>query len=104
MKESFGTVSETINGLRKEGYTLNFNIRQDCIICHRTNTVLSPDDFEIDKTYRFEGESNPDDEAIVYAISAPKSGVKGVLVNAYGIYADDASAALVEKLQRHLLL
>lgn len=101
MKESYGTLSQTINGLKVVGYTLDFNIRQECIICHQTNIVLSPDDFEIDKIYRFECESNPDDESIVYAISSPKFGVKGVLVNSYDIYADDASAALVSRLQKH---
>ena len=67
----------------------------------KRKTKLSPDDFEIDKVYRFEGESNPDDEAVVYALSSPKFGVKGVLVNGYGISADAASAKMVEKLQRH---
>lgn len=101
MNNDYGTVSQTIEALRKEGYSLDFNIRQECIACHRTNTVLSPDEFEIDAVYRFEGESNPDDEAVVYAISSPRFGVKGVLVNAYGIYADGASDALIRKLERH---
>lgn len=101
MKESYGTLSETINGLKKEGYTLDFNIRQDCLVCSQTNTVLSPDDFEIDKFYRFEGMSNPDDQAILYAISSPKFEVKGVLVNGYGISADDATDEMIEKLKTH---
>lgn len=101
MKESYGTLSETINGLKKEGYTLDFNIRQECLVCSVTNTVLSPDDFEIDKVYRFEGMSNPDDQAILYAISSPKFEVKGVLVNGYGISADDATDAMIEKLKTH---
>jgi hypothetical protein len=101
MKNEYGTLSQTVEALQKEGYSLDFNVQQECIACHRTNTVLSPDEFEIDAVYRFEGESNPDDEAVVYAISSPRFGVKGVLVNAYGIYADGASDALVRKLERH---
>ena len=101
MKESYGTLSETINGLKKEGYTLDFNIRQECLVCSRTNTVLSLDDFEIDKFYRFEGMSNPDDQAILYAISSPKFEVKGVLVNGYGISADDTTDEMIEKLKTH---
>lgn len=102
MKKSFGTLSQTIEGLKKEGYTMDFNVQEECLACHKTNTVLSPDEFEIDAVYRFEGESNPDDEAVVYAISSPKYGKKGVLVNAYGPYADEASNALVQKLhQQH---
>jgi hypothetical protein len=101
MKKNFGTVSQTIEALKEQGYSLDFNIRQECLACHKTNTVLSPDDFEIDAVYRFEGESNPDDEAVVYAISSSRFGVKGVLVNAYGMYADEGSDELVKKLQKH---
>jgi hypothetical protein len=99
MNESYGTLSETINGLKKQGYILDFNIRQDRLICHQTQTILSPDDFEIDKVYRFEGESNPDDESILYAISSSKYGVKGLLVNGYGISSDDVSEELIAKLK-----
>lgn len=101
MEENYGTVSETINALKKEGYTLDFNIKDDCLVCHKTYTVLSPDDFEIDKVFRFEGVSNPDDEAIVYAISSQNLKTKGTLVNGYGIYADEATTALIEKLKTH---
>lgn len=101
MEKDLGTLSQTVNALQEQGYTLDFNIQQECLACRRTNTVLAPDEFEIDEVYRFEGESNPDDEAVVYAISSPAHGVKGVLVNAYGLYADDASNALVQKLRQH---
>ena len=101
MEESYGTLSQAIDSLKKEGYTLDFNIAGECIMCHQPLTKLSPDDFEIDKVYRFEGESNPSDESIVYAISSPNLGIKGTLVNAYGIYSDEASNALVEKLKQH---
>ncbi len=97
-----GVVNDfSINGLKKEGYTQDFNIREDCIVCHQSNTVLSNDDFEIDKIFRFEGQSNPDDQSILYAISSKKFNVKGTLVNGYGIYADDVTTELVARLQQH---
>jgi len=99
MNENFGTLSETVNSLIKSGYTLDFNIHQECLICHQSNTILSPEEFQIDKAYRFEGDSNPDDESIVYAISSTKFGVKGILVNGYSISADELSSKLVEKLR-----
>lgn len=101
MKESYGTLSETINGLKKEGYTLDLNINRDLVVCYKPNVTLSPDDFEIDKVYRFEGESNPDDQSILYAISSSKYNVKGLLVNGYGISAVEISDALVSKLRTH---
>lgn len=99
LSESFGTLSVTVNGLMKYGYTHDFNINQECLLCHQTQTVLSPDEFQIDKTYRFEGATNPEDESIVYAISSVKHAIKGVLVNGYSISADEMSFKLVEKLK-----
>ena len=98
MKESYGTLSETINGLKKAGYTLDFNICKDSLVCQQNNATLSTDDFEIDKVYRFEGESNPDDESILYAISSSNFNVKGLLVNGYGISSDNETDVLIAKL------
>ncbi len=99
MKENFGTLSETINGLIKLGYTHDFNIKGECIVCRQTNRILSPEDFQIDKVYRFEGASDPDYQSILYAISSEKYDIKGTLVNGYGISSDEASSKLVEKLK-----
>lgn len=99
LSESFGTLSETINGLIKLGYSYDFNIDQDCLICHQTNTILQPEDFQIEKIYRFEGATNPDDQSILYVISSAKYEIKGTLVNGYGISSDDRTSKLIEKLQ-----
>ena len=101
MKESYGTLSETITGLRQEGYFLDFNIKDDRLVCDRTRTSFSPLDFEIDKVYRFEGASNPDDQSILYAISSLRIGLKGILVNGYGISADETANELMAKLETH---
>lgn len=101
MKESYGTLSETINALKKEGYSLDFNINREFLICDKSNMSLSPGDFQIDKVYRFEGESNPDDQSILYAISSPKFNMKGLLVNGYGISSVEISDALISKLSTH---
>jgi quercetin dioxygenase-like cupin family protein len=101
MKESYSTLSETINALKKEGYSLDFNINREFLVCNKSNMPLSPDDFEIDKFYRFEGETNPDDQSILYAISSPKFNMKGLLVNGYGISSVEISDALISKLSTH---
>lgn len=101
LKESYGTLSQTINALAKSGYSHDFNLQEDCIICHAVQLTLSPDDFQIDKVYRFEGDADPEYQSILYAISSPKHGVKGTLVNGYGIYADEISSKMIEKLRPH---
>jgi len=99
-RKSYDTVTEAMAELKKLGYTIDFSIMADkeCIVCHQTATELSPDDFEIDHFYRFEGDSDPGDEMIVYAISSNTDNIKGIVVNAFGIYADNASSAIVKKL------
>ncbi|MBK7426523.1 MAG: phosphoribosylpyrophosphate synthetase [Saprospiraceae bacterium] len=96
--KSYTTLSEAINDLTKRGYTFNFNIKDDCIESVENKTPLQPDEFEIDEVHRFQEMSDVDNESILYAISSTQNTVKGLLVNAYSIYADSASTALVAKL------
>lgn len=95
---NYTTVTDTLNALKAEGYVLDFNLKQDCVVCNAPDIKLYPDDFIIDKFYRFEGASNPDDSAIVYAISS-KDGLKGTLVDAYGVYADSLTTEMINKLK-----
>lgn len=99
MKKRYNTLLEAINELTKRGYTFNFNIKEDCIECAENNCQLNPDEFEIDEIHRFQEMSDVGDESILYAISSSQDNLKGLLVNAYGIYADTASAKLVKKLR-----
>ncbi|MGW8123596.1 phosphoribosylpyrophosphate synthetase [Roseivirga echinicomitans] len=94
----YTTLSEAINDLTLKGYTFNFNIQEDCVVCAENKSQLQPDEFEIDEVYRFQEMSDVDNENILYAISSSLHNMKGLLVSAYGIYADSASTKLIAKL------
>lgn len=96
---TYDTSAEAINDLVSKGYDHNFNLKDEELYCHTNDTSLQPDEFQIDEVHRFEGDTNPDDEVVVYAISSPSANIKGILVNAYGVYAESVSAELVEKLK-----
>jgi hypothetical protein len=96
-KKHYPTLSLATNDLRARGYTYDFNIKHDCIECPSLQLQLSPDKFTVDEFYRFEGMSSTDDNSIVFAISS-ESGLKGVLVDAYGVYASSLSDAMIKKL------
>lgn len=102
-RKTYDTVTEALTDLKKLGYKTDFTILngQEIQDRHLGASVLSPDDFEIDDFYRFEGESDPGDGMIVYAISSKIKNLKGIVVNAYGIYADQATSAIVKKLDTH---
>lgn len=101
--KSYDTVTEAMTELKEIGYTNDFSIsREDeCLICNLTSMVLSPDDFDIDDFYRFEGGSDPRNQMIIYAISSKINDLKGILVNAYGIYSDNTTSEIVKKLNAH---
>jgi ribosomal protein S8 len=97
--ENCETLSEAIDLLRKEGYVEDFNLLKDKISCQSKAIYLFTDDFQIDKYYRFEGNSDPADESIVYAISSEKYALKGVLVDGYGISSENLDNQIIQKLK-----
>lgn len=99
---TYETMSQAITDLQKRGYEHDFNLADDTLECKMKNKRLRADEFEIDEVYRFEGETDPGDSNVVYAISSNDHDIKGILVNAYGVYADSASDEIVSKLHRHL--
>jgi len=96
---SYDTVTEAVQGLKQRGYDKDFSLHENCLICDKVK--LHPEDFEIVEFYRFEGDSDPADEAVVYAIES-KKGDKGILVSGYGIYASEMTSELAKKLAIHL--
>ena len=99
MQIPMAPLSVVLERLKERGYTEDFNLKSDGIDRGQGDLRLSAADFNIDEYYRFEGSSDPGDSAIVYAISSEKYGIKGVMVNAYGIYADPLTDEMLEKLR-----
>ena len=92
---AYDTVTEAVKGLKERGFTTDFNLEENCIVCHSDKFDVK--DFDIVEFYRFEGNSDPSDQAVVYAIESV-NGMKGVLVGGYGISAEGMSADMARKL------
>ncbi|KAF2338405.1 phosphoribosylpyrophosphate synthetase [Flavobacterium tistrianum] len=97
----FETVTEALQWLNGQGFTENFNLDSDCIRCSTNPLRMSPEEFKIEYLFRFEGDTDPGDEDIVYGIISDIYNVKGVLTSAFGIYADSVSAEMIKKLSTH---
>jgi hypothetical protein len=95
---TYNNLVEATNDLMKRGYTENLSLEGDTIDDKDKNIHMTADDIEIDEFYRFEGASNPDDMSIVYAVTSKKYNLKGILVNAFGTYANNSSSAINAKL------
>jgi hypothetical protein len=99
--KNYDTLVDATNDLMKRGYTANLSLEGNTIDDKAQDIHMSADEFEIDEFYRFEGATNPADTAIVYAVSSPKYNLKGVLVNAYGVYANTSESAIEAKLHHY---
>jgi len=95
----YDTVSEAVSGLKKRNFNVDFNLEENCLVCH--GDKFDVNDFEIVEVYRFEGNSDPSDEAVVYAIESV-NGMKGILVSGYGISAEGMSAEMAKKLSMQI--
>lgn len=91
----YATVSDAISELRKQGFTVDFNLKENRAEAETTN--FASEEFEISDVYRYEGNSDPADEATVYAIVS-QSGLKGILVTGYGISSNTVSTQMLRKL------
>lgn len=99
--KSYDTVTEAVKGLKERGYLTDFNIAFDKLLCSENKICLHPDEFEIVEVHRFEGDSNPEDEDVVYAVESKDGKIKGMITSAYGPYADPKSTGILKKLSMH---
>lgn len=86
----YTTVSKALEELKEKGFTVDFNIQENRI-------VNSPDDFEIVHIYRYEGQTDPGDEATVFGIKS-STGEKGVFVAGLSTFADSTAAMVLNEL------
>ena len=86
----YATVSKALKELKEKGFTIDFNIQESKII-------NNPDDFEIVHIYRYEGQTNPGDEASVFGIK-PRTGEKEVFVAGLAAFADKSAAMVLNEL------
>ena len=82
--DSMSTLSDAIRALQAEGYTGNWYASEEGLLrCSETAADADPATVAVDHVMRFEGQSDPDDEVILFALSEP-GGRKGLYSTQYG--------------------
>lgn len=97
------TVTEAVAQLEADGYTADFGVADGGLRCGACGEVHDPSEVVIERIYRFEGASDPDDEAIVLGLLCPACDRRGSLVAAYGASADPDEVAVISRLIDHRL-
>jgi hypothetical protein len=92
---TFDTVTQALAWLGLQGFNYDFN-RDD----EPTSKLLAAgNDFVVSHIFHFDNNTDPADENIIYAISSIKHNLKGVILSAYGVYADERSSSLLMSIQ-----
>jgi hypothetical protein len=100
---TYKSVREAIQGLAARGFSANFEMISGTFRAVDKGKAFTPAELTIVEHHRFEGASDPEDLAVVYAIAA-QDGTRGVLVDAYGVYANPEISAFLKsvKMQENL--
>lgn len=92
------TLSQVMEVLKERGYTEDFNLLEVRDSYIKDGEKIDLTDIVIDKVYRFSGQNDVADEAILYAMRNLKDGAKGVFVNGYGTYTDEEADAIISQI------
>lgn len=82
------TLSQVMEKLRLKG--IDNEITMDAekkVISKKFDKTYAPEDLLIFKTYRFEGASDPDDNAVLYLLEDTGGNI-GYIIDAYGAYSN----------------
>ena len=83
--KSFATC---LHKIISDGYTEDFTVTEKGLKSMQKEKNYSPEQVKVINFFRFEGPSNPDDNAILYVIEI-EDGTKGTLIDTYNSYTDD---------------
>ena len=92
-KRTLASVMQDLNG---RGFTEQFKAMPEGLRAVRSGQTFTAGEVAIVENYRFEGESDPDDMSIVYAIES-RDGTRGTLVDAFGVYSSPAVTRVLER-------
>jgi hypothetical protein len=89
---------DAIEDLKKRGFTANFEFLNQEFQDVDNGRTFKADELTILEHYRFEGASDPDDMSVVYAI-ASNDRAKGIVADAFGLYANPDLGRFLEKVK-----
>lgn len=78
------TLSQVMQKLAERGIQREFRMNENSEMkFENSDKIYTPTELIILKTYRFEGDSNPDDNAVLYVVK-DDVGNRGMIIDSYG--------------------
>ena len=92
------TLSEAVDRLRSAGYRDSFRAEAGGLRAVAAKRLYAPDQLVVEEVVRFEGPSDPGDEAILFALRSDDGEVRGTYASGYGTGLDPVNAEIVHRL------
>ena len=99
MEDTMDSLTTVLEHLKQKKQDNEFKVNEQGLVLVM-GRLYTEDKIKMIKTYRFEGESDPAEEAIIYLIKAD-DGTIGYSIDTYGIYTDhmnDVYGHFIQKL------
>ena len=85
-----------LNRIVAEGYKEDFKVTDNGLEALQQGKRYKANQIAILNFFRFEGASDPEDNAILYVIQT-NDGIKGTLIDAYGLYSDQRISRFLDE-------
>ena len=93
------TMVAALQRFGKRGYTDEFQARPEGLRSLATGEVFPPEELVVEDIARFEGASDPDDEATIFALRSEVGATRGTYTVTFGTQMDVLDAVMVPRLR-----
>ena len=73
------TISHVLEKLYRKGYTEDFKASRRRFALMPANILVDPEHIIVDEIHRFEGETNLDDEAVIFLLAARVTSARALI-------------------------
>ena len=96
----FDEIAKIVDRLSAAGYTDDFRAVPGGLIGSQDHQIHTPESLVVDEVHRFEGTTDPGEEAILFALRCPGHGTRGTYTAPFGTDTPPADAEMIDRLQR----
>ena len=88
-----------VQRLKKAGYSADFKIVNQALFDVGSSESFPAKNFEIDEAFQYEGPDQVEDSSLIYAISIPEKGIKGLLIDAFDVISSFTPSEVTKKIR-----
>ena len=92
------TLTAALAEAREAGYTVSYEADEKGLVCQESGAQVGAGELRIVCHQRFEGPSSEDDNSVLYLVEKKDGSGKGVIIDAYGTYANDYLAEYLKQM------